>query len=413
VGKGSRETMMTEARWKRLFSLLWPAAAAIYLLALVLALPGYLDWFGQGWPDPGLPAMDIVADLLSRSFSLFSVLLSLGLAVLLYWRGRGEPMALYFSYFLLTYGLALGGPAELLFYIYTGSPEPAYALSAVLFGAPMTALLVLFPSGRPKPRWARWLIPIAVALLLAYLFYELLDIMLSNGRWVNDAIWAVIVLPSLFALVGQVQRYRFLSTAVERQQMKWALYGILLYFGLAALSSIPWTIARTMPPGTPAPPWQALTGAVWWLLMNVIPAFFTLAILRTNLWNVDVVIRRTLTYSMITTLLVGVYFALVVLTQTGFVAVTGQRNQFALVISTLAIAALFNPLRKRVQTFVDRRFYRRKYDASVTLDTFSEKMRDKVEFEALTTELTEVVSQILQPQHIALWVTDTAPRRPQ
>ena len=127
-------------------------------------------------------------------------------------------------------------------------------------------------------------------------------------------------------------------------------------------------------------------------------------ILRHKLYDIDIIIRRTLQYGGITALLALVYFGGVALFQSLFSAVTGEKSPLAVVISTLAIAALFTPVRKRVQVFVDRRFYRQKYDAERTLERFSETMRDEVDLDRMTVELVEAVETTMQPEHVGLWI---------
>jgi len=137
-----------------------------------------------------------------------------------------------------------------------------------------------------------------------------------------------------------------------------------------------------------------------------IPAAVGIAILRHHLYDIDIIINRTLVYGSLTVLLVLVYFGGVTATQTLFRYLTGQEQQpqLAVVVSTLAIAALFTPLRRRIQSFIDRRFYRRKYDARKTLEAFSTKLRDETDLEALNDDLVGVVRETMQPAHVSLWL---------
>jgi hypothetical protein len=132
--------------------------------------------------------------------------------------------------------------------------------------------------------------------------------------------------------------------------------------------------------------------------------------LRSRLFDIDVVINRTLVYGSLTLMLVLVYFGGVTATQAFFSALTGQQRlpQLAVVVSTLAIAALFNPLRRRVQAFIDRRFYRRKYDAAKTLEAFSSKLRDRTDLNTLGDDLISVVRETMQPEHVSLWLRPRA-----
>jgi hypothetical protein len=135
----------------------------------------------------------------------------------------------------------------------------------------------------------------------------------------------------------------------------------------------------------------------------LIPLSIGVAILCSRLYDIDVLINRTLVYGALTAALVGLYFGAIVLLQWLFVALTDERSTLAVVVSTLVIAAWFYPLRRRVQGFVDHRFYRKKYDAAKTLEAFSAKLRDEPDLRALNTELVDVVAKTMQPVHASVW----------
>ena len=148
--------------------------------------------------------------------------------------------------------------------------------------------------------------------------------------------------------------------------------------------------------------------------MTIVPLSLSLAVLRYRLYDIDVVINRTLVYGSLTVMLALVYFGSVALLQYAFRALSGheEQQQLVIVVSTLAIAALFNPLRRRIQSFIDHRFYRRKYDARKTLEAFSARLRDETDLEALNKELVSVVKETLQPEHVSMWLRpDTASQR--
>jgi hypothetical protein len=192
------------------------------------------------------------------------------------------------------------------------------------------------------------------------------------------------------------------ATGVERQQLKWLVYaaaGFALGVILVLLSG-----------AIGAPAWFGrAANAVFLVASEGIIVAIGIAILRYRLYDIDIVINRTLVYGPLTATLVALYFGGIVVLQRLFVVLTGARSTLAVVASTLLIAALFNPLRHRIQTFVDRRFYRSKYDARKTLEAFSTKLRDETDLEALNGELVGVVRETMQPSHVSLWLRpDTA-----
>ena len=155
---------------------------------------------------------------------------------------------------------------------------------------------------------------------------------------------------------------------------------------------------------------------VWNLSLLFIPLSIAVAIVRYRLWDIDLLINRTLVYGSLTALLAAVYFGGVTATQAIFRALTSQQEQpqLAIVVSTLVIAALFNPLRRHIQGFIDRRFYRRKYDARKTLEAFSAKLRDETDLDAVSNDLVRVVRETMQPAHVSLWLRpETASKKDQ
>jgi hypothetical protein len=157
-----------------------------------------------------------------------------------------------------------------------------------------------------------------------------------------------------------------------------------------------------------------LANTAYFVLLLFIPISIAIAILRYRLYDIDLIINRTLVYGSLTATLIALYFGGIVVLQRAFVLLTGQRSTLAVVASTLLIAALFSPLRRRIQSFIDRRFYRRKYDARKTLEAFSAKLRDETNLDALSVDLVGVVRETMQPAHVSLWLRpDTLPKAEQ
>jgi hypothetical protein len=210
-------------------------------------------------------------------------------------------------------------------------------------------------------------------------------------------------------LWSQVYRYRRVSSPAQRQQTKWVVFGTTL----AVVATFPFQLPLDFSlVGGDTPFVLLVLNMGFTLSFLLVPFSISVAVLRSHLFDIDVVINRTLVYGTLTAMLIGLYFGGIVALQRVFVALTGEGSTLAVVASTLAIAALFNPLRRRVQGFVDRRFYRSKYDARKTLEAFSAKLRDETDLDALSGDLVGVVKETMQPAHVSLWLRpDTASKK--
>lgn len=279
-------------------------------------------------------------------------------------------------------------------------------------------LFLLFPNGHPlSPRW-RVITWLAVLIAAAGLFlYGLTPGPLDNSAYasfenpfgisalgvVGSLLSAPIFLLTLafvvLSAVSLILRFRR-STGEEREQIKW-LASAGIFIALAFLTGpVIWS--------TPALANTFLWPILFVLAVITLPVSVGIAILKYRLYEIDLIIRKTLTYSILTALLLAVYFGSVVVLQQILVRITGeQQNEIVTVVSTLTIAALFVPLRQRVQDVIDQRFYRRKYDAQKVLARFAVIARDEIELEKLTDELLIVVSETMQPESASLWLKKT------
>jgi hypothetical protein len=223
---------------------------------------------------------------------------------------------------------------------------------------------------------------------------------LPNAYKAVQALMLVLLAVSVVSLLMR----RLYARGVERQQTKWFTYTSAVAASGAILDYIisePFELV-----------WLGRVGHALVLAgLAGIPISMGIALTRYRLYEIDLLINRTLVYGSLTATLVALYVSGIVLLQRVFVLLTGQQSTLAVVASTLVIAALFNPLRRRIQSFVDRRFYRKRYDARKTLEAFSAKLRDETDLEALNSELVGVVRETMQPAHVSLWLRpDTVPK---
>jgi len=266
----------------------------------------------------------------------------------------------------------------------------------------MFLFLYLFPNGRFYPR--RAFVPFATSFLIftAYSFeYSgLISLPPLVAQIGTILLLTAILMPGVF----QILRYRNDSTSLERQQTKLLLLGIIIVLLGFPLWFLVFGEGLNITPGQP----RLLASMGGWIgnMLSTIalPVTMAIAIQRYRLWDIDLIIRRTLQYAVLTGLLVLIYISSVVLLQGLVENLTGQQSPIVIVISTLVIAALFNPLRLRVQDFIDRRFFRKKYDAEQTLALFATVARDEVDMELLTTALLGVVEKTMQPEMVNLWL---------
>ena len=276
--------------------------------------------------------------------------------------------------------------------------------------------LLLFPTGRlPSRRW-RWLAWLTVAFVVVGVVLSAFSpgaLMGALGPIRNPLgiegftnVYTRLlysISPLLFgaAALSVFMRLRH-AVRVERQQIKWLAY--------AAAAWALGIIFNVITLAIDTPLWFERAALAYFTVAGeAVPIAIGIAILRYRLYDIDLLINRTLVYGSLTTILVALYFGGIVLLQRVFVILTGEQSTLAVVASTLLIAALFNPLRRRIQSFIDRRFYRNKYDARKTLETFSSKLRDETDLSALSDDLVGVVTETMRPAHVSLWLrSDTS-----
>src|SRR5215210_210783 len=295
-------------------------------------------------------------------------------------------------------------------------PAGAYAawLSTMLQSSSVLAilfLLMLFPTGRlPSPRWRvlAWTTGLAVAVSLISLALTpgpLVDfaparnpfgVRAAAGIGLARAIGGWVVLACVVAIVASLILRFYRSRGEERLQIKWFAYAAAL--GVAAILLGDYLVPVAF---------EGWFGVVVWTVAPLsLPVAAAVAVLKYRLYDIDLIIRKTATYGVLTLSLALVYLGGVAGLQRLLSPLVGEGDRLAVVASTLAIAALFVPLRRRIQTAIDRRFYRRRYDAAKTLEGFGERLRNRTDLDALDADLLSVVRETVQPSHASLWLRE-------
>ncbi|HEY7347217.1 MAG TPA: hypothetical protein VH599_02775 [Ktedonobacterales bacterium] len=394
------------------------AARALVFVALavttglfVLALPGSVSRLATPCADPmdtcliapeqvaplarlGITPTDVA--VVGVVLSCLGVLLVDGVALVLLWRRSDDWMALLVALSLIFLPLGFT-PVLHTFSAAPGVWQVSAALLSVVGSITLLFVGALFPSGRLVPRWL-WIVMLAVVVFGS----PLGDMIPIPGP---EELGALLVLAPLLCLGGaQLYRYWRVSTPVQRQQTKWVVSGLILFIVVNQAFWQPYVFFSDL--HRPDSLYLLLAYLDSFLLVCILVGSFSVAILRYRLWDIDAIINKTLVYGFLTGLLGAIYAGLILGLQGLAGAVSNQTTDepIILVISTLVIAALFQPVRRRIQTIIDRRFYRRKYDAEKALATFSAALRNEVDLEHVQTQLLAVVQETMQPAHASLWL---------
>ena len=338
-----------------------------------------------------------------QAFSIYYIMLNIVfvcayfvVAIYLFWRRSDDWMALFASFFLMTFAITFSSD--------TLEATPYWLFQFVIFlgAVSIVVFFYLFPTGRFVPRWTRWL-SIGVILYwgLKYFLPPLPMNPYTNTIFTNIAF--LVFIGSM--IIAQVYRYLRVSSHVQRQQTKWVVFGVSISVGGYLLFAL--VFALFFPSARHNPLAEILLITFNHLLLLLIPISIAFAILRSRLWDIDIIINRTLVYSSLTAILALIYFVGVIALQALLGVFTGQlswgtQTPVVIVASTLGIAALFQPLRRRLQTIIDRRFYRSRYDAARTLAAFSASLRNEVHLNQLREQLLAVVQETMQPTHVSL-----------
>ena len=399
--------------WQRVAQGIWIVLALILLVIFVANIPAFFQYARTvcTLPDAGncpteqlTPAYVQVLGQMHLSVATAEVFLAIlcvavsvlywMLGLLIFWRKSGEWIGLFVSLLLVMFGsigfLGFNLPAQ--------TPPLFQTLAQIIvYGLMWPAMLVFFftfPTGRFTPRWT-------IAVFVPFFVVTMLSSVAITAPLVPGV---AVILTSLLPIGVQIYRYVRVYDAVEQQQTKWFVFGLSVIFLLVIIQGI---LQALIPDSSAAHAgYQLFNGPFWLLLWTIVLLSVSIPILRYRLWDIDVIINRTLVYGSLTILLGALYVGLILALQTLVHVITGSFSQqpLAIVASTLVIAALFQPFRRHLQNFIDRRFYRRKYDAAKVVATFSATLRTEVDVDTLRNHLIAVVQETMQPTHISLWV---------
>lgn len=387
-----------------LVRVMWMITAALALSIFLLSIPAYLVNLTRpvDWPALEHPARPMFALALVKTvLAIGGVVMCFVLAHLLYRYKRDDQMAIYASFILLIYGTTSAGPFEQLA-VYDPALERV-GQSMLFFSAiPWAVFFGLFPSGHFVPRWSRWLaaysLPWAAVLTAFHPFGEHLD---SPVMPALELLWIVSL--GVLVVAAQIWRYRHVSSPIERQQTKWIVFGLFVYLTLFTISTIPWVYVQNQPPGSIGTEWvdwiTFFLEVVWVVMLFVLPLSMTIAVLRYRLWDVNLIINRTLVYTSLTALVVGIYILIV-----GSLGAILQARGSLLVslLATGIVAVLFQPLNERLQRWVNHWMYGDRNDPYVVLARLGQRLDRALVPAAVLPALVETVAHALKLPYVAI-----------
>jgi len=399
-------------RWLLLARVGWAVLVVLTLAIFFASLPAYIALLQTPCVGPACGYLQLSPEqaatlkgvgLFPGIFTAYTValtyvmmLVSLTVSMVIVWRRPDDRMAFIIALFLVTLS-----PFNVMFNV-SESPSlwqiPNECLS-FLFVTLLPLVLSLFPTGHFVPHWMRW--PVIAFLIMQAPFTFVQGLATLQVSAVSLSFLMSIGVCAILVVV-QWYRYQRVSSPLERQQTKWVVFGFAVFIISDLIGIVPFLLfpVTASPDSLYLPAYAAVEG----ILVLFIPLSFGFAMLRSQLWEIDVFINRTLVYGILTASLALIYIGLIFGLQALLGGLISQNNSVAIVLSTLAIVALFQPLRRRIQRTIDRRFYRSKYDAAKTLATFSATLRNEVDLEQLGEQLLAVVQETMQPSHVSLWL---------
>jgi signal transduction histidine kinase len=389
--------------WLRVLRAAWISLALLSVIVIIASIPGYgiqleartklIESFAvsSGW-----------IEILKYGIILASITtatLSMVLAWVIFRQNSQEIMPVLLSFFLVLYAMAGSLEAIYPFWLLLSNIEFGLIIIS-LIGPLFVALFVFFPDGQFVPSWTRWLIPVSISIVPVSYYLESSSFSVINQPffWVG----ATIAIGSLIlVLYAQIYRYRNVSNPTERQQTKWVIYGISLWFLVMAVGSVPYAQVQQLPPGAPIPWWQLLNEMIYLISFSFLPISLTIAVLRYRLFDIDIIINRTLVYGILTITTMGIYIFIVGYLGSLFQVI--NQSVFAF-LATGLVALIFQPLRERLQRGVNRLMFGDRDDPLAVLSSLSKRLEGASEPEAILPSIVETVGQALKLPYVAIEV---------
>ncbi len=391
---------LQDTKWFVALKIIWVMLMVGAVILLVSSLPGYYQQVQSGATGHGPgTAINVPLQIANTIMSLASACLSLWLSLVLFQHRFENPAVAAVSLYLLLYGTIITGPLEVWSQYWLDNPDFPLMVQTLLMATPTIALLSLFPSGTFVPHWTRWLLLATVPWNITAVFFPI-----SDGNITGLVVLSILWIPAIvLGLYAQIYRYQKISTPAERQQTKWVLFGFSFWLGYILVTIYPYFYLESLPPGSPVPWWSTLNEIGWWASLNIIPITLAIAISRSRLWNIDIVINRALVYGTLTLTTIIIYIFAVAAFG---ILLNTSGNTLITFITTGLIAVLFYPLRDRLQLWVNRLMYGERDDPVAVLTKLGSQIEKTGSPHAILIRIVETVGQTLKIPYVAIELGD-------
>jgi signal transduction histidine kinase len=391
--------------WLHILRVAWVILAILAVIILIASIPGYIMLLEARTKliefSAVSPVWIEVLKIGTIVTTIAAVSLSLFLAWVIFRQKSQERMPVYLSYFLVLYGIAIVGQLETIYPFLSMLPNYKFGLIiSSLFGPVFVALFALFPDGQFVPSWTRWLILPSLSIVPVSYFLEASSfaVIFEPIFWIG----ACIAIGCLaLGMYSQIYRFLKVSDPSERQQTKWVIYGICMWFLVMAIGSVPYAQVQLLPPGSSIPWWHLLNQLVYIISFSFLPLSLTIAVMRYRLYDINLIINRTLVYGALTIATIGIYVFMV--GYLGSLLQVIDQSAFAF-LATGVVAVIFQPLHGRLQGTVNRLMYGERDDPLAVLNSLSKRLEAASDPEAILPSIVETVSHALKLPYVAIEV---------